>query len=129
MTNLLLRFMKIKKNWILLVILLLAAVLRLWNLGSIPPHLTPDEAALGYNAYSILKTKRDEYGAFLPLSFRMLDDYRPPLYTYLASLGIGIFGLNEFGVRFPSALAGVLMVLVFYIILNGGIQKVSNMEL
>ncbi|KKR87871.1 MAG: Glycosyl transferase family 39, partial [Candidatus Woesebacteria bacterium GW2011_GWB1_41_10] len=55
------------KNWILIVILLFAAILRLWNLGSIPPHLTPDEASLGYNAYSILKTGRDEYSKFLPI--------------------------------------------------------------
>ena len=48
----------------LLVILLLALVIRVWNLNTIPPHLTPDEAALGYNAYSILKTGKDEYGNF-----------------------------------------------------------------
>ena len=54
----------------IVVILIIAAVLRLWKLGSIPPHLTPDEAALGYNAYSILKTGRDEYGELLPIIFK-----------------------------------------------------------
>ena len=53
-----------KSKVILIGILLLAAGLRLWNLGNIPPHLTPDEASLGYNAYSILKTGKDESFAY-----------------------------------------------------------------
>ena len=53
--------MKIKNwNWFLLIALVLATILRLWNLGTNPPGLTPDEAALGYNAYSILHTGKDE---------------------------------------------------------------------
>jgi len=110
--------MKIKKNWILLAILLLAAVLRLWNLGSIPPHLTPDEAALGYNAYSILKTGRDEHGQLLPIIFKSFGDYKPGLYVYLTAPFVAIFGLSEFAVRLPSALAGIVAVLFIYLIIK-----------
>ena len=46
-------------NLIVLSVLLIAAFLRLWQLGSIPPSLTSDEASLGYNAFSILKTGRE----------------------------------------------------------------------
>jgi len=55
---------------LLVVIILLASFLRLYNLANVPPHLTPDEASLGYNAYSILKTGKDEYGKFMPIIFK-----------------------------------------------------------
>ena len=111
--------MKIRKFIIhnsLFIILLVAAVLRLWNLGGNPPHLTPDEAALGYNAYSILKTARDEYGEFLPIFFKSFGDYKPGLYVYLTVPFVAILGLNEFAVRLPNALAGVIAVWLLYLI-------------
>lgn len=98
----------------LFLIILLAIVLRFLDLGKNPPGINLDEAAIGYNAYSILKTGRDEYGQFLPLQFRSLDDYKPPLYIYLTVPSVAIFGLNEFAVRFPSALLGVLAVIMTY---------------
>jgi 4-amino-4-deoxy-L-arabinose transferase-like glycosyltransferase len=103
-------------NWVILTILLLAALLRLWNLGSIPSHLTPDEASLGYNAYSILKTGRDEYGEILPIIFKSFGDYKPGLYVYLTVPSVFLFGLNEFAVRFPAALFGIVSVLLVYLI-------------
>ena len=98
------------RNWKILLILCVAFVLRIWKLDAIPPHLTPDEAALGYNAYSILKTGRDEYGNFLPIIFKSFGDYKPGLYIYLVVPFVATFGLNEYAVRFPSALAGVAAV-------------------
>ena len=109
--------MKIR-NWLLIGVLVLAAFLRLWNLASVPPHLTPDEAALGYNAYSILKTGRDEYGQLLPVIFKSFGDYKPGLYVYLTVPSVAVFGLNEFAVRFPSALAGVFVVYLVYLVSN-----------
>jgi hypothetical protein len=51
----------------LLLILALAALLRIIFLPSIPNTFHCDEATRGYDAYSILKTLRDRYGEFLPL--------------------------------------------------------------
>lgn len=114
--------MKIKNlvigNWLLVVVLLLAATLRLWNLGSIPPGLTPDEASLGYNAYSILKTGKDEFGTRLPIIFKSFGDYKPGLYVYLTVPSVAIFGLSEFSTRLPSVLAGVLSVYLIYLIVR-----------
>lgn len=107
----------IKKNNLLLpiFIVLLAVVLRFYQIDKIPPSLTWDEVSLGYNAYSIGQTFRDEHGRFLPYDyFAAFGDYKPPFYIYADVLPIKIFGLNEFAVRFPSALAGVLTVLVTY---------------
>jgi len=107
---------KILTDWLLLIIILFAAVLRLWNLGNIPPHLTPDEASLGYNAYSILKTGKDEYGKVLPFIFKSFGDYKPGLYVYLTVPFVGAFGLNEWSVRLPSAVAGILSVWLVYLV-------------
>ena len=102
------------KFLIFISIFFLAFFLRFYQLGSNPPSLDWDEASLGYNAYSILKTGMDEYGNVLPLSIRSFDDYKPPLYVYLTIPSIAVFGLSEFAIRFPSAFLGLLTVVVTY---------------
>jgi len=99
---------------ILLIILCLATILRLYKIDKIPPSLSWDEVAIGYNAYSVLKTQRDEYGVKLPLLFKSFGDYKLPGYIYLTALSEKIWGLNEFTVRFPSAILGVISVLGMY---------------
>lgn len=106
------------KSKLLLFILIIAAAIRLWKLGTIPSPLTPDEASLGYNAYSILKTGQDEYGQSLPIIFKSFGDYKPGLYVYLTVPFIALLGLNEFAVRLPSALAGVAAVWIIYLIVR-----------
>lgn len=101
-------------KFIILFIIILAVGLRFYQLGSNPPSLDWDEASLGYNAYSILKTGADEYGNKFPLSIRSFDDYKPPLYVYLAVPSIAAFDLTEFAVRLPSAVVGVLGVIITY---------------
>lgn len=105
-------------NWGLIGILVLAAVLRLWKLGSVPPSLTPDEASLGYSAYSILKTGKDEYGKFLPIVFKSFGDYKPGFYVYLDVPFVATLGLNEVSTRLPSALAGIVIVYLIYLIVK-----------
>lgn len=106
-----------KKQIVVLgLILILAAILRFWHLSRNPPGLYWDEVSNGYNAYSVLKTARDEYGVFLPTVFRSYDDYKPPTYIYALVPSVATFGLDEFAVRFPSALGGVLTVLLTYLI-------------
>lgn len=107
-----------RNKLILISIFLLAFFLRFYQLGNNPPSLDWDEAALGYNAYSILQTARDEYGNFLPLTFRSFGDYKPPLYVYLTVLPVKLLGLNEFAVRFPSAFFGSLSVIIGYFLIK-----------
>lgn len=102
-------------NFILLGIVFLAAILRFFQLGINPPSLTWDEVAWGYNAYSLGIDGKDEFGRFLPYDYlESFGDFKPPMYAYLDILPVKLFGLNEFAVRFPSALLGVLTVLVTY---------------
>lgn len=102
----------------LLLIIALAFLLRFYHLSTNPPALNLDEVAIGYNAYSILRTGRDEYGKFLPVVFRSHDDYKPPLYIYLTVPSIATFGVNEFAVRFPAALLGTLSVLSTFLLVR-----------
>src|SRR5258708_12477841 len=88
---------------LLLIIVLIAAVLRFYQLGSNPPSLTWDEAAWGYNAYSLGLDGKDEFGRFLPLNYlESFVDFKPPVYAYLATLPFKTLGLNKFPVSFPS---------------------------
>lgn len=104
----------IKKNYKIIIIIVFASLIRLWGLGEIPPHLRNDEAALGYNAYSILKTGRDEHGQFLPLVFQSFGDWKMGGYIYLTVPFIAIFGLTDLAVRLPSAIFGIISVWLFY---------------
>lgn len=100
---------------LLLLILFLAAFLRFYNLSSIPNGLQQDETSLGYNAYSILHTGKDEYGKRMPLLFKAFGEYKLPGYIYLSTVPIAFFGANEFAVRFTSAFLGTLSILFLYL--------------
>lgn len=103
---------------LLFFVVIIASILRLYQLGSVPISPDWDEAALGYNAYSILHTGKDEYGKFLPIVLRSYDDYKPALYAYITIPSIAIFGLTVFAVRLPSALFGILTVLGAYFLIT-----------
>lgn len=99
-------------------IVLVAALVRLTGLDKSPPSLGFDEAALGYNAYSIMKTGRDEYGNLLPISLRSFNDYKPAMYAYLTIPFIKFFGVNDASVRMVSAMAGIISVIFLGLLLK-----------
>ena len=48
--------------WVgVILIVLLAFLLRIYRIESVPPALNWDEVSIGYNAYSIMQTGRDEW--------------------------------------------------------------------
>lgn len=107
--------------WFLAVVpLIIAGILRFYMLGSLPPSLTWDEAAWGYNGYSLLAQGTDEFGKLLPIAyFESFGDFKPPAYAYLAYAAVKTFGLNELATRLPSALFGTLTVpLTFFLVLR-----------
>jgi len=100
-----------KKSWIFLgIITALAAALRFFALDEFPVSPNWDEISHGYNAYSIIKTGMDEWGKHFPLIFRAFGDYKLPLYIYLTTIPVWLFGLSVFSVRFISSLAGTLAI-------------------
>lgn len=102
---------------IFLLILLIAAALRLYRIADIPPGVNRDEASIGYTAYSLLHTGRDEYGKIFPFSFQSFGDWKLPLYIYTVVPFVSVLGLSELAVRFPSAIFGILSVfLTFFLV-------------
>ena len=106
-------FTKNKMYILLFVIICIAAFLRLYRLNEIPA-LNADEASLGYNAYSLIKTGKDEHGNAWPLYFQSFNDYKPGLTVYLILPMVYFFGLTEWSVRFLPALIGVLTIPALY---------------
>ena len=105
-----------KAKIVLLLIILLAGFLRFWRLDQHPAGLNADEAAIGYNAYSLIRTGKDEHGNSWPIHFKSFGDYKPGLYFYLVLPFVKMLGLNIWAVRLPSAIFGVLGVLGIYLL-------------
>jgi 4-amino-4-deoxy-L-arabinose transferase-like glycosyltransferase len=108
----------IKITLLFISIFFLATYLRLYHLNNTPVSVNLDEAAIAYDSYSILKTGKDQFENFMPLIFKSTNDYKMPLYIYLSVVPIKVFGLNAFAVRFPSAIAGILAVLLTYFLVK-----------
>ena len=108
----------LKKYWLLILIALLAFTLRVYKIDEYPVGITWDEPALGYNAYSILQTGRDEYGKFLPITLKSFGDEKPGFFVYYLIPSVALFGLNKFAIRLPSALAGVGMIVAIYFLVK-----------
>jgi 4-amino-4-deoxy-L-arabinose transferase-like glycosyltransferase len=106
------------KTSLLLVILVIAAFLRLYHLDSVPPAPSVDEVSTGYNAYSLLLTGRGEHGGLYPLVLQSFDDWQPALYAYLTIPFIYILGLSIVAVRLPAVLLSILTVYITYLLVN-----------
>ncbi len=104
------------KRFPLLFVISLSLFLRVWQLDVFPAGLNADEAAIGYNAYSLLKTGKDEYGITLPLAFKSFGDYKPGLYFYFVAPFVYLMGLNEWSVRLPSAILGTFTIYIVYLL-------------
>jgi len=111
-------FFRSKKiNWKFLVLLLIFGIgifLRLFRLSGFPQGFHSQEAIVGYRAFSLLTTGRDETGRRWPFFFASFEDYQLPVQTYLTVISVKIFGLSPFAVRFPGAILGSFLVFAFY---------------
>ena len=109
--------MKIKNKILLVLIVVIAFLIRIYQVNNYPSLLW-DEAALGYNAYSILETGKDEYGQILPIIFKSFGDYKPGFYVYLCLPFVKLFGLNQLTTRLPSVILGALLPLLIYLLIK-----------
>jgi 4-amino-4-deoxy-L-arabinose transferase-like glycosyltransferase len=102
---------------IFFAVIALAFSLRFFQLAHVPSSLYWDEVSLGYNAWNISETLKDEHGKFLPVAaFEAYGDYKPPVYVYAVAASIKVFGANDFSIRFPSALFGTISILAAFFI-------------
>lgn len=100
----------------LLVIILLASFLRFYKIDKVPPSLSWDEAAVGYNAYTIANWGKDEWGKTFPLFFKSFEDDKHPVHIYATALSVKFLGLSQFSTRLPAAVFGIFnVILIFFL--------------
>lgn len=101
----------IKPPWqraetLLLLILLAAAFLRLWQLDTVPPGLTHDEANNVHDAAAVLDGVRP---AYFPVA-----QGKEPLYPYSVALLMAALGPSAWAMRLTSAFWGLALVVLSY---------------
>jgi len=99
---------------LLSLIIILATLLRVINLDTIPHGFHNDEASFLVNAIAISQTGKDEDGRFMPLFLHSYIDPKPALYSYLQIPFLAIIDNDIVAARLPGALFGILSILVFY---------------
>lgn len=107
----------------LISITTLGGFLRFYKITKNPPSLNGDEISMGYDAYSILQTGKDQFGKFMPITFRSVGDYKNPIPIYLMIPSIRLFGLNDLSIRIQNAFIGTLMIPLFFLFLLKVIQN------
>ncbi|MFC1649248.1 ArnT family glycosyltransferase [Patescibacteria group bacterium] len=113
------------KYLFLLAILILAAGLRFYRLSEFPA-LNADEAALGYNAWSLAQTGTDEHSNLWPIHLQSFNDYKPALYAYILIPFVRVWGLSSSVVRVPGATAGVLSVMIIYLLAKQIVKRAKS---
>lgn len=93
--------------WLLIVIIIIASFLRLYNIAQLPPGLYPDEAMNGNNALEAITT--GDFKIFYPE-----NNGREGLFINMQALSIYIFGNEPWALRSVSAIFGILTVLGVY---------------
>jgi 4-amino-4-deoxy-L-arabinose transferase-like glycosyltransferase len=96
-------------------IFLLSIFLCFWKLGTHPLHQW-DESRYGENAFWMLE--KGDYVNFYYAGEIDTWNAKPPLNAWLIALDYQIFGLNEWGLRIHSAMAGVLFFITFFALLR-----------
>ena len=91
---------------ILFFILAMAALFRFYQLASIPPGFTHDEAGHGHDAIAIMHGARPLY--------ETVGYGREPLYDYVVAMAMPFLGENYLTLRIVSALSGLFLIVVMH---------------
>ncbi len=108
---------------IVLVSILIAVFLQLYNRNSVPICLNGDEVAFAYNSISLSSTLRDEHGHLLPLRLQSFDDFKLPLYSYLSIPLLKLFSPDLFSIRILNILLGIAFVPLIYLLAKEFFEK------
>lgn len=91
--------------------------LRTYRLADNPVSLYWDEAAIGYDAYSLSLTGHDMHGqSGLQAIFPSYGDYKMPLYIWLTAFWVKLLGPTVTAIRLSSAVCGTLLIGVGYLL-------------
>jgi 4-amino-4-deoxy-L-arabinose transferase-like glycosyltransferase len=96
----------------LILIVLMAAFLRLYRLDEVPPGLHGDTAYKGVAANRILR------GEAYPIFFEESWGGVEPMYMYLLALVFRVAGATPLAIKALSAVIGIITVAVFYLLVR-----------
>lgn len=107
----------IKQKTALLFIAILAIGIfaRVWEFGSLPPGLNPDEASIGVEAYDLYHFGVDRYGLSYPVHLISWGSGQNALYAYLLIPFVALRGVGPVAVRLPMLLSGILSLILIFI--------------
>ncbi len=107
---------KLRAWYLLVLVCLFFLITRIYKISEIPGSVYWDEASIGYNAYSVALTGKDEWGEAIPKFFKAFGETKLPIYIYTVALTTKFFGLNEFSLRLPAVLFSLgTIILVFFL--------------
>ena len=92
-----------RREWPLLLLILLATFLLFHQFDTLPPGLHHDEAVNGLDALNLLRNGHP--APFYPANFG-----REPLHIYLQALSLFLLGEQPWVLRVPSAIAALLSI-------------------
>jgi 4-amino-4-deoxy-L-arabinose transferase-like glycosyltransferase len=95
-----------------MLVIIVAALLRFWQLGDIPPGLYRDEAANGLDALDVLEGRRAGQNPF----YFATNNGREPLYIDLTTLFTSLMGRSVEAVRIGAAVVGTLTTVIVYLL-------------
>ncbi len=101
-------------------VVLLAGILRIYALGSVPPGINQDEAVHAYEAWSLRTTGKDHMQNPWPIFFRAFgwtEHHSAPFMYMLIPLQT-VFGMNVWTTRLPGAILGTLNVWFLYLLVR-----------
>jgi len=100
-----------------LVLAVAAALLYFYRLNDTPMFVGGDEAFFAINGRAIATTARDLDGRLMPLFFRIdAHTWYQPVLVYLMAISFTIGQVSEWTLRAPTALIGVIDVVLIYAI-------------
>ncbi|TSC58671.1 MAG: hypothetical protein Greene041619_381 [Candidatus Peregrinibacteria bacterium Greene0416_19] len=106
-----------RRNWLLLLIILIGILVRAYRFGAIPPGLNQDEGSLAYDAYSLLHYGMERNGFRYPVMLIAFGSgMSGVLAAYLAIPFMLLFGLNPVTARMVNLSFGILSLPIFYLL-------------
>ena len=105
-----------RENQILFFLLTIGFIVRILGFTEKPLGLNQDEASIGYEAFSLLKTGFDRNGISFPIHFISWGSGQNALYAYLSMPFISIFGLNVFSARIVNVIFSCVSLIIFYLL-------------
>ncbi len=102
------------KNIIIILIFVIAILIRVINIETLPNDMNVDETGIAYDAYSISEYGVDRYLNKFPVYFINFGGGQSVLYTYILAAFMSFFGNSLVVVRLPSIILSLISLVVIY---------------